>query len=210
MGSVRSWHVQGWAQGHAPARDPRRCRTRAPLRGTTWRSPRRRFSVVRTRRAASRERSGCASCFRTSGRASSSSGKSSRRVRTSCPPTVIAELKKLQDDVPAVPFAEIKEVVETSLGAPLGERLRQLRREAARDGVDRPGPPRRPRDARRERRRRREGAAAGRGRHGRRATSSSSTSWPPRSSARSPRRASTRRSGSCSSSTARSRASSTS
>ncbi len=33
------------------------------------------------------------------------------------PPQVIAELKKLQDEVPPVPFEEIKTVVETSLGA---------------------------------------------------------------------------------------------
>lgn len=37
------------------------------------------------------------------------------------PPDVIAELKKLQDDVPPVPFEDIKEVVETSLGAPLDQ-----------------------------------------------------------------------------------------
>src|SRR3984957_256330 len=37
------------------------------------------------------------------------------------PPELIAELKKLQDDVPAVGFDEIKAVVETSLAAPLGE-----------------------------------------------------------------------------------------
>jgi ubiquinone biosynthesis protein len=35
------------------------------------------------------------------------------------PADVIAELKKLQDDVPAVPFAEIKAAIERSLGAPL-------------------------------------------------------------------------------------------
>jgi ubiquinone biosynthesis protein len=35
------------------------------------------------------------------------------------PADVIAELKKLQDDVPPVPFADVKRVVETSLGAPL-------------------------------------------------------------------------------------------
>ncbi len=33
------------------------------------------------------------------------------------PPDVIAELKRLQDDVPAVPFEDVREVVETSLGA---------------------------------------------------------------------------------------------
>jgi ubiquinone biosynthesis protein len=33
------------------------------------------------------------------------------------PEALIAELKKLQDDVPAVPFADIKNVVEASLGA---------------------------------------------------------------------------------------------
>jgi ubiquinone biosynthesis protein len=37
------------------------------------------------------------------------------------PPEVITELKKLQDDVPAVPFEQIKETVEASLGAPLEE-----------------------------------------------------------------------------------------
>jgi ubiquinone biosynthesis protein len=37
------------------------------------------------------------------------------------PAELIVELKKLQDDVPAVPFAQIKEVVESSLGAPIGE-----------------------------------------------------------------------------------------
>jgi ubiquinone biosynthesis protein len=35
------------------------------------------------------------------------------------PEGVISELKKLQDDVPSVPFGDIKTVVETSLGAPL-------------------------------------------------------------------------------------------
>lgn len=35
------------------------------------------------------------------------------------PPDVIAELKKLQDDVPPVPFGDIKKVIETSLGAPI-------------------------------------------------------------------------------------------
>ncbi len=35
------------------------------------------------------------------------------------PPEVITELKKLQDDVPPVPFEDIKSVVESSLGAPL-------------------------------------------------------------------------------------------
>src|SRR5579859_5076535 len=35
------------------------------------------------------------------------------------PPDLIAELKKLQDNVPGVPFQEIKEVIETSLGASL-------------------------------------------------------------------------------------------
>lgn len=33
------------------------------------------------------------------------------------PPDVIAELKKLQDDVPPVPYEEIKKVIESSLGA---------------------------------------------------------------------------------------------
>lgn len=37
------------------------------------------------------------------------------------PPDVIAELKKLQDDVPPVPFEDIKKVVEASLGAPLDQ-----------------------------------------------------------------------------------------
>src|SRR5450755_243609 len=35
------------------------------------------------------------------------------------PPDLITELKKLQDDVPAVPFPEIKQAIELSLGAPL-------------------------------------------------------------------------------------------
>jgi len=35
------------------------------------------------------------------------------------PPEVITELKKLQDDVPPVPFDEIKKVIETSLSAPI-------------------------------------------------------------------------------------------
>jgi len=35
------------------------------------------------------------------------------------PPDVIAELKKLQDNVPPVPFEDIKKVIETSLGEPL-------------------------------------------------------------------------------------------
>jgi ubiquinone biosynthesis protein len=37
------------------------------------------------------------------------------------PADVITELKKLQDEVPAVPFAEVKAAVERSLGAPLHE-----------------------------------------------------------------------------------------
>src|SRR3984957_12732992 len=37
------------------------------------------------------------------------------------PPELITELKKLQDDVPGVPFEQIREVVEASLGAPLGD-----------------------------------------------------------------------------------------
>ncbi|MFO0675126.1 MAG: AarF/ABC1/UbiB kinase family protein [Polyangiaceae bacterium] len=37
------------------------------------------------------------------------------------PPDLIAELKKLQDEVPAVPFADIKEVVESSLGGPIAD-----------------------------------------------------------------------------------------
>jgi ubiquinone biosynthesis protein len=37
------------------------------------------------------------------------------------PPELITELKKLQDDVPPVPFEAIKEVVEASLGAPIGD-----------------------------------------------------------------------------------------
>ena len=37
------------------------------------------------------------------------------------PPDVIAELKKLQDDVPAVPFDALREVIEESLAAPLNE-----------------------------------------------------------------------------------------
>jgi ubiquinone biosynthesis protein len=37
------------------------------------------------------------------------------------PADLIAELKKLQDDVPPVAFAEIRDVIESSLGAPLGE-----------------------------------------------------------------------------------------
>jgi ubiquinone biosynthesis protein len=35
------------------------------------------------------------------------------------PPDVITELKKLQDNVPPVPFEELKKVIETSLGAPI-------------------------------------------------------------------------------------------
>jgi ubiquinone biosynthesis protein len=37
------------------------------------------------------------------------------------PPDLITELKKLQDNVPSVSFAEIKVVIEGSLGAPLSE-----------------------------------------------------------------------------------------
>ena len=37
------------------------------------------------------------------------------------PPDIIDELKKLQDDVPAVPFEEIRDVVEKSLGRALGD-----------------------------------------------------------------------------------------
>src|ERR1700679_222424 len=37
------------------------------------------------------------------------------------PAELIVELKKLQDDVPGVAFDQIREVVESSLGAPLAE-----------------------------------------------------------------------------------------
>jgi ubiquinone biosynthesis protein len=37
------------------------------------------------------------------------------------PAELIAELKTLQDDVPAIPFADVKSVLETSLGASIGE-----------------------------------------------------------------------------------------
>jgi ubiquinone biosynthesis protein len=37
------------------------------------------------------------------------------------PADVITELKKLQDDVPALPFADIKQQIESSLGAPVGQ-----------------------------------------------------------------------------------------
>jgi ubiquinone biosynthesis protein len=37
------------------------------------------------------------------------------------PPDVINELKKLQDDVPPVPFEDVKKVIETSLGRTLDE-----------------------------------------------------------------------------------------
>ncbi len=37
------------------------------------------------------------------------------------PPDIITELKKLQDEVPPVPFADIKQQVEESLGAPISE-----------------------------------------------------------------------------------------
>lgn len=37
------------------------------------------------------------------------------------PADLIIELKKLQDDVPPVPFADLKEAVETALGAPISE-----------------------------------------------------------------------------------------
>src|SRR5450755_4609739 len=36
------------------------------------------------------------------------------------PAELIAELKSLQDDVPAIPFVDIKGVLETSLGASVG------------------------------------------------------------------------------------------
>lgn len=37
------------------------------------------------------------------------------------PPDVLAELKKLQDDVPAVPFEEVRKVIESSLGRTISE-----------------------------------------------------------------------------------------
>ena len=37
------------------------------------------------------------------------------------PPSVITELKKLQDNVPPVPYAEIAKVIEASLGAPVDQ-----------------------------------------------------------------------------------------
>lgn len=37
------------------------------------------------------------------------------------PADVLAELRRLQDDVPAAPFADIKETIEASLGAPLDQ-----------------------------------------------------------------------------------------
>ncbi len=39
------------------------------------------------------------------------------------PPEFIAELSRLQDDVPAVPWPDIKAVLEESLGGPVGERF---------------------------------------------------------------------------------------
>ena len=47
------------------------------------------------------------------------------------PQDVVDELKKLQDDVPPVPFAELKPLLELELGAtPRGD-LRDVRRDAA-------------------------------------------------------------------------------
>jgi ubiquinone biosynthesis protein len=37
------------------------------------------------------------------------------------PPELITELKKLQDDIPPAPFEQIRGVIESSLGAPIGE-----------------------------------------------------------------------------------------
>ncbi|HTQ47732.1 MAG TPA: AarF/ABC1/UbiB kinase family protein [Polyangiaceae bacterium] len=37
------------------------------------------------------------------------------------PPELIAELKKLQDNIPPAPFEQIRGVIESSLGAPIGE-----------------------------------------------------------------------------------------
>ena len=37
------------------------------------------------------------------------------------PPDVITELKKLQDDVPSIPYEEIAKVIESSLGAPIDQ-----------------------------------------------------------------------------------------
>ncbi|SDS71656.1 ubiquinone biosynthesis protein [Paenibacillaceae bacterium GAS479] len=46
------------------------------------------------------------------------------------PPDIIAELQKLQDKVPPVPFDEIKRVLEEELGAPLESVYRDFRKEA--------------------------------------------------------------------------------
>jgi ubiquinone biosynthesis protein len=55
------------------------------------------------------------------------------------PPEFIAELSRLQDDAPTVPWPDIKAVLEESLGGPVSEKFAPLRRRADRGGVHRPG-----------------------------------------------------------------------
>ena len=73
------------------------------------------------------------------------------------PPDIIAELRKLQDDVTPFPFADVRRVIEEELGLTIEQAFLDVRRDADRGGVDRPGAPRHPADRRRGRR---QGAAA--------------------------------------------------
>ncbi len=55
------------------------------------------------------------------------------------PPEFIAELSKLQDDVPPMTEEEVVAVMEEELRVPVGGRVREHRSRAARRGDDRPG-----------------------------------------------------------------------
>ena len=74
------------------------------------------------------------------------------------PPDIVAELRKLQDDVTPIPFADVRRVIEEELGPHDRAGVPHLRRDADRSRVDRPGAPG---DAADGRRGRRQGAAAG-------------------------------------------------
>ena len=52
------------------------------------------------------------------------------------------DLMRLQDALPPVPFATIRAAIEASLGRPIDDAVRQLRRHARRRRLDRAGPPR--------------------------------------------------------------------
>ena len=75
------------------------------------------------------------------------------------PPDIIAELRKLQDQVSPIPFEDVRRVVEEELGLTIEQAFVSFDEQPDRGRLDRPGALRRPADGRRGRR---QGAAAGR------------------------------------------------